>query len=454
MPLYAPTLDNIEGFTGGSLGDQLRKKKPKLIVAPVAADPTVDAPPKLLTPPAVVLPQLEPPVLGDLEVEPSAPEYGIPRRFGQAHIGPDGRLIGSLGDDPADRLKLLQGAKQDQRVIQTPAGWEVQPPKHMSRKTGMGEGFKQGARLGASNGFAGMLGGGLARMILGGVDPGSVEKFARAQEIAKVQGQANQSYQQQRQQAELEDQQAQTELRRNAPVYRKEDQNEHQRDNLAQAWKVIVDSGQEFSADNPDHVRIHDEAAKLGIALPYGVKPAKPQPPKLMSVNPGAVVIDEATGEPVYTAAPKPEPQMTPYQNYEIQQKREERRIAREAAQGEVNSLTEQEKAAAAEKDRAVAEVGRLQSAIQSSNKDVERKNLQHQLETARQRLNGAQKFYESFTGKKTEAQKRVDANKDLPEYTPQSKSLNETEQKIYNAAKAKNLDPDKAVKRYREGTY
>lgn len=351
----------------------------------------------------------------------------------------------------AAKLHALKTSAAGSKITDTPEGLEIGLPHKLSRKGGMWEGFKQGAREGSGNGLGGMLGGGLARMILGGVSPETVQKYKRKQEIAKAQSDLNQSYQNAKEQAQIGDINAQATERTNAPVYRQQAQEEQQRDNLINVWRQINASGEEFSPDNPDHARVHDEAAKLGIALSYGAKPPKYQAPDVMSVTPGSVVIDKKTGKPIYTAPAKPtkEPSLTPYQDYEIQANREKRRAERESAQGELSSLYTAEIAAGQEKDRAAGEVGRIEALLRAKPKDAA---LKEQLQTARQRYNNAQSFYQGFGAKKTEAQKRVDANRDLPEYQP--KKLSDVEQKIYDAAKGKNLDGDEAVKRYRAGKY
>lgn len=162
---------------------------------------------------------------------------------------------------------------------------------------------------------------------------------------------------------------------------------------------------QPFDANDPNDVELLKRAKDAGILIPsaYG---RQPKPEAGFTLAPGQIRFD-ANGKPIANlpATEKPEKGETPEQlgvrtrNFN-------------AANEKFKSLMVQEQNAAKEKDKAYAELSNLRSknADEVRNKvPVENATItKSQIVAAEKRAEEAQKFYESFGGKKTEARAEI----------------------------------------------
>jgi hypothetical protein len=121
---------------------------------------------------------------------------------------------------------------------------ETLPPEKMSRKGGALYGFLQGLQRG------GLIGGGIGALT-GALSPGRIAEAKRQGEIAKASGKLDTAI-------DREGRRTQVTARRNAPQ-------EQERDNLRQIYNTLPYFDPE---KNPEHRRIRDRAAALGMTLP------------------------------------------------------------------------------------------------------------------------------------------------------------------------------------------
>lgn len=132
----------------------------------------------------------------------------------------------------------------------------------------------------------------------------------------------------------------------------------------------------------------------------------------------------------------------------ESPKERQEREAKYEAAKQLLADLGAQEEAARVAKDQAWKDYEAAKK------KYPDNPDIQDDVIAARRRVDEAQKHYESFWSKKNEIRAEMRRNQPRLDSSTSNRSLNPTEQRIYDAAKSRGKDPDEAVRRYRAGEY
>lgn len=293
-------------------------------------------------------------------------------------------------------LQPRQAAIQDAENQPLTFGTDSEGNTRYAPKKGLGHRVLAGLKA-VGQGVESGEGAPLVNFIRGVSDPSLPAKNRYQRRVNEAQGEFNRE-------ASNEKDVAQIENLRSLPRQREDAMKERERDDIRGAWQAIVNSGQEFSPDNPEHKRMHDRAEAVGVTLPYGAKKKAGEEDREVG---GRIVRKQPDGtyKPIYEPPVKAEkPDRTEIRG------EEERARKRSAAEGELKSLGEEEEGARVEKERKQAALTALQSKPPSEvPADV--------LAAAEREAKSADDYYRGFADKKRKTQR--DINENAPSAAP-----------------------------------